>query len=57
MFSFKSSITFKGAYLFSQLASENGYTKIVKLLLADERVNSGANNNYAIRNASMNWTY
>ena len=35
-------------------ASENGYFKVVKLLLEDERVYPGVDNNYAIKRAIIN---
>ena len=35
------------------MAAEKGHTKIVKLLLADKRVNPAADNNYAIRVAAL----
>ena len=36
------------------MASENGHTEVVKLLLADPRVDPAAGNNWAIRFASEN---
>jgi len=35
-------------------ASENGHTEVVKVLLADPRVDPSAHDNYAIRVASAN---
>jgi ankyrin repeat protein len=37
-----------------QTASQNGHTEIVKLLLADKRVDPSADDNWAIKRASRN---